>query len=186
MLRLEARPVIGHMYHCIGTVGQTGLMASWQDIAAAEPDLAENVKARFDAHVHKTLATLRRDGSPRISGIEIQFKDGDMWFGTMPGSMKAQDLLRDGRIAVHSASDPDEQNQAGKWPGDAKIAGRAIAVTDPARLEAFADETPPGGAHFFRIEITEVVHNQLGGDPADHMLIDYWTESGGRRQARRV
>ena len=43
-------------------------MPSWSEFEAAAPELAARVRVRLDAHVHKTLATLRADGSPRISG----------------------------------------------------------------------------------------------------------------------
>ena len=45
-------------------------MASWSEFAAAAPALAERVKTRFDSHKHKTMATIRKDGGPRISGTE--------------------------------------------------------------------------------------------------------------------
>ena len=48
-------------------------MATWTEFSAAAPELAERVKATFDAHKHKTMATLRKDGSPRISGTEVEF-----------------------------------------------------------------------------------------------------------------
>ena len=48
-------------------------MASFADLEAAEPELAGRVRAAFDAHGHKVLATLRADGSPRVSGIEARF-----------------------------------------------------------------------------------------------------------------
>ena len=47
-------------------------MPSWSDFEAAAPELAARVRARLDAHTHKTLATVRRDGSPRISGTETR------------------------------------------------------------------------------------------------------------------
>jgi hypothetical protein len=166
-------------------VGHTARMVSWKEFAAAEPDLAEKVQACFDAHTHKTLATLRRDGSPRISGIELHFTDGEVRFGTMSGSTKARDLLRDGRMAVHSASpDPETRSEVVEWAGDAKIAGRAVHFPDPATTEPSAD-APPADATTFRIDVTEVVHNSLGGDPPDHMVIDYWTERTGRRRVER-
>ena len=66
------------------------------------------MRARFDAHRHKILGTLRADGSPRLSGIETTFKDGELWLGMMPGSRKVQDLQRDPRLALHSPPvDPD-------------------------------------------------------------------------------
>jgi Pyridoxamine 5'-phosphate oxidase len=71
------------------------------------------------------MATLRRDGSPRISGTEVDFADGEVWFGSMPGAVKARDLQRDPRVAVHRATvDPKLAD------GDAKLAGTAEEITD--------------------------------------------------------
>lgn len=70
-------------------------MASWREFAASAPELAAGVLRLFDAHKHKTMATIRKDGSPRISGIEATFEDGQLWLGMMPSSRKAQDLRRD-------------------------------------------------------------------------------------------
>ena len=39
----------------------------------AAPELALAVQRSFDAHIHKTLATLRADGSPRISGQAVSY-----------------------------------------------------------------------------------------------------------------
>jgi hypothetical protein len=163
-------------------------MASWKEFEAAAPELAGRVRAVFDAHKHKLLATLRRDGSPRISGIETTFADGELWLGMMPGSRKALDLRRDPRLAVHSASlDPPEDPTT--WPGDAKLAGRAVEVDDPAMLERLgagdqAETEPGGGAHLFRVDVVELVHTRVG-DPADHLVIDVWHEGRGLRRLQR-
>ena len=63
-------------------------MTTWQDVERAEPEFAQRVRGLFDAHRHKTIATLRADGSPRISGIEASFKDGELVFGSMPNARK--------------------------------------------------------------------------------------------------
>src|SRR5690242_608150 len=55
-----------------------GLVTAWQDVEQAVPEFAQRVRALFDAHTHKTIATLRADGSPRISGIEASFEDGEL------------------------------------------------------------------------------------------------------------
>src|SRR6478672_13662051 len=103
-------------------------MTAWQDVEAAEPGFAGRVRALFDAHRHKTIATLRADGSPRISGIEAAFADGELTFGSMPDARKGADLRRDPRFALHSATvDPVEGREA-EWPGEAKISGRAVAA----------------------------------------------------------
>jgi hypothetical protein len=163
-------------------------MASWGEIEASAPELAARAKAAFDAHKHKVLATLRRDGSPRISGIEASFTDGELWLGMMPSSRKALDLRRDPRLALHSATvDPSDDPTA--WPGDAKLAGRAVEVDDPAMLERLgagdqAETEPGGGAHLFRVEVVELVHTRVG-DPADHLVIDVWEEGRGLRRLQR-
>ena len=70
-------------------------MATWGEFAHSKPAFAKLVQDRFHAHRHKMMATLRKDGSPRISGIEGTFADGQLWLGMMLGSTKALDLRRD-------------------------------------------------------------------------------------------
>ena len=72
-------------------------MTAWKDVERAEPEFAERVRGSFDAHRHKTIATLRADGSPRISGIEAVFEGGELVFGSMPKARKGSDLRRDPR-----------------------------------------------------------------------------------------
>jgi Pyridoxamine 5'-phosphate oxidase len=159
-------------------------MASWRAIESSAPELAARARATFDAHRHKLLATLRRDGSPRISGIEATFRDGELWLGMMPGSRKALDLRRDPRLALHSASlDPPDDPTA--WAGDAKLSGRAVAVDDPDLLRELGAGEDAGSAHLFRVDITELVHTRVG-DPADHLVIELWQEGSGVRSMRRT
>ena len=66
-------------------------MATWRDVEKAEPEFAARVQRLFDAGRHKTIATLRADGSPRISGIECEFNDGELRFGSMTGARKGAD-----------------------------------------------------------------------------------------------
>lgn len=58
-------------------------MPSWSEVESEAPELVALARDFLDAYVHKTLATLRRDGSPRISGTEVVFADGEMWLGSM-------------------------------------------------------------------------------------------------------
>jgi Pyridoxamine 5'-phosphate oxidase len=161
-------------------------MATWGELEAAAPELAGSVRAAFDAHKHKTMATLRSDGSPRLSGMEALFRDGRLWLGMMDGSRKARDLLRDPRLALHSATvDPE---LAG---GDGRISGRARPVTDPAAVEAYvraqseaSGQEPPGVFHLFTVDVTEVVLVRVG-EPADHLVIDSWTDERGLRRIER-
>jgi Pyridoxamine 5'-phosphate oxidase len=152
-------------------------IARWTEIEAEAPELTALARRIFDSHVHKTIATLRRDGSPRISGTEVQFDDGDLLIGSMWRAMKALDLLRDPRFALHSRSGdlPPPPDDPAAQPGDAKIAGRMEEVTDSERT---------GRSHRFRADIDELVVITIGGDPPDHMVIEAWHEGRGvsRRQ----
>ena len=142
------------------------------------PELVARAKALFDAHVHKTIATLRRDGSPRISGVEVSFADGDLWTGSMWLAVKALDLRRDPRFALHSGSDDPKE-----WKGDAKMAGLAEEVADPGRkAEVIGHAAPVDESHLFRLDVTELVVVRIG-DPADHIVIEAW--HAGRGVTRR-
>jgi hypothetical protein len=154
-------------------------MAAWQDVERAEPEFAQRVRALFDARRHKTLATVRADGSPRISGIEAVFEDGQLVFGSMPNARKGTDLRRDPRFALHSATvDPVEGAEA-QWPGEAKIAGRAV----PAASAAPATDGPEGDR--FQADITEVVHTRLNPE-ATVLVVEWWTPTHGLRQVERA
>lgn len=150
-------------------------MATWRDVEQAAPEFARRVQALFDAHRHKTIATMRADGSPRISGIEAVFEDGELVFGSMAGARKGADLRRDPRFAMHSATvDPVDGAEA-DWPGEAKIAGRAIAAGPVV-------DGPEGDR--FRCDIAEVVHTHLN-EQATMLVVDWWTPAHGLRSIAR-
>jgi hypothetical protein len=153
-------------------------VAAWKDVEQQAPDFAKAVRAAFDAHKHKTLATLRKDGSPRISGTEMAFALGDVWMGGMTGARKAADLLRDPRMALHSATADPELTL-----GDAKLSGRAIEVPDEATWHAVFPEAPPfDEAHLFRVDISEAALTRVEGDK---LVIQSWSEAGGLRTIER-
>ena len=148
---------------------------------AEVPELAARAKVLFDAHVHKTVATLRQDGTPRISGVEVQFSHGDLWTGSMWQAVKALDLQRDPRYALHSGSDDPPA-----WKGDAKVAGLAEEVTDPGRkAEIVGGAAPVDESHVFRLDVTELVVVHVG-EPADHIVVEAWHAGRGvtRRERR--
>jgi hypothetical protein len=143
-------------------------MASWGDVCRDAPDFAARVQAVFTRNRHMTLATLRHDGSPRISGTEIEFGGDDVFVGMMPASRKARDLLRDPRVAIHGpTADPPEENR--DWAGEGKLAGRAVEVAvDDAEAEG----------HRFRIDVGEVVFTHLN-DAGDRLVIESWHPGRG-------
>jgi Pyridoxamine 5'-phosphate oxidase len=151
-------------------------MVAWRDVEEAAPGFAQRVRKIFDAHKHKTIATLRADGGPRISGIEAEFTGGELTFGSMLGARKGADLRRDPRFALHSPSvDPPEDDPT-RWGGDAKIAGRAVPAGE-------VGGGMPG--ELFRADITEVVVTGLNAD-ASALVIEIWTPGSGLRRVERA
>jgi hypothetical protein len=147
-------------------------MARWQEIEDDAAEFAAKVKARFEAGTNKTIATLRRDGSPRISGSEAAFQDGEITFGMMAGSVKLQDVRHDPRIAMHSPT--IEPASPESWPGDAKLAGIAVEMAPP-------DGTASEGSGYFRVDIREVTLTYVG-EPADHLVIETWHPGRGHHR----
>jgi hypothetical protein len=147
----------------------TVAMAAWQDLEQAEPEFAARVRRLFDAGRHKTIATLRADGAPRISGIECEFIDGELRFGSMPGARKGADLRRDPRFALHGPTFHPQPGKEADWPGEAKIAGRAVPA-GPAGEEAAGD--------LFIANISEVVITGLNPE-ATLLVIESWTPQRG-------
>jgi hypothetical protein len=149
-------------------------LARWQEVVDSEPDFAAEVQQVFDAHKHKTIATLRRDGSPRLSGLEFEFNAGEVSFGMMPGSQKCNDLRRDPRTELHSTSVVPEDDE-GAWPGDARISGRAREITDPNE-RATLTGSPTEAYPLFVLDVQRVVRIKLEGSPP-HLLIRTWRPS---------
>jgi hypothetical protein len=147
-------------------------MASWHEIEAAVPELAAEARRLLEAHTHLTLATLRSDGAPRISGTEKKFVEGELYIGSMWQAVKARDLQRDPRYALHSGSaDP------AVWEGDAKVAGVAEEISDPAQVLA-VNGGDVGPSHLFRLDVHEVVIVHLN-DAHDKLVIESWHQGRG-------
>lgn len=155
-------------------------MPAWKAIKEAEPEFAQRVQRLFDAGRHKTIATLRADGSARISGIESEFAEGNLRFGSMTGARKGADLNRDSRFALHGPTFYPEEGKEGDWPGEAKIAGRAIPA-GPVIADEASEE--PGG-EMFVADITEVVITGLNAE-ATKLVIESWTLERGLRRIER-
>jgi hypothetical protein len=155
-------------------------MTAWKDVAEAEPEFAARVKRLFDEGRHKTIATLRADGSPRISGIECEFADGELKFGSMPDARKGADLRRDPRFALHGPTVHPVEGKEAAWPGEAKIAGRAV-LAGPIGDGAGGDG--PSG-DLFIADISEVVIIRLNPE-ATLLVVESWTPHRGLRLVER-
>jgi hypothetical protein len=159
-------------------------VASFADVESEEPQFAARVRAAFDAHGHKILATLRADGSPRVSGIEARFLDGELWMAGMPRSAKFEDLRRDPRMALHSGSDEPDAFRA-----DGKVSGRAVPVTDAPTRATFAEHAAVpeelDGFELFRIDLDQVVLTAVADDKSA-LVISSWRPGRGLSRSTRT
>ena len=150
------------------------------------------------------MATLRADGSPRISGFECEFVDGQLRFGSMAGARKEHDLRRDPRFALHGPVAHPVTGQESEWPGEAKIAGRAVVVAvdqgadgadgahsdgaDGAHSDgadgAHSDGADASGTQFVA-DIAEVVVTSLTAD-AKRLVVEWWTPTAGLQRVERT
>ncbi len=98
----------------------------------------------------------------------------------MTGARKGADLKRDPRFALHGPTIHPEEGKESAWPGEAKIAGRAV----PAGLVTGdeAGEQPDG--EMFVADITEVVITGLNAE-ATKLVVESWTPGRGLRRVER-
>ena len=140
-------------------------MASWNDVWADAPEFAQRVEQALTRNKHMTMATLRADGGPRISGTELQVSDGNLWLGSMPNARKASDLMRDPRVAIHGpTADPPEDPKG--WIGEAKISGRVVSMPSE------------DASHRFRLDVDEVVFTHLN-EAGTRLVIESWHPGRG-------
>ncbi|MEY2471151.1 MAG: hypothetical protein QOK28_480 [Actinomycetota bacterium] len=147
-------------------------MATWGEFEAAEPEFATRVKALFDAGRHKTIATVRADGSPRISGIECVIADGQLTMGSMGNARKGADLKRDPRFALHGPTFHPVEGEEGEWPGEVKVAGTVTLTESSPEADAFV------------ADITEVAFTHLNPE-ATRLVVEWWTPVDGLQRVER-
>ncbi len=154
---------------CRALVHMLTIVTSWRDFAADAPSLATTVRRTFAIRKHATMASIRRDGSPRISGTEVDFAgDGEIYLEMMPGAKRAGDLRRDSRLALHCPTEDTPVEDPASWLGDGKITGHAIEV-EP---------------HRFRIDIETVVLTRVAPGGGE-LEITTWCSDGHQATVRR-
>ena len=152
----------------------------WGQLEEQVPKFAERIRLRLESHVHAVMGTLRRDGSPRLSGMEAPIRDGHLWLGMTPGSRKTADLLRDTRFSLHSSPDIEEL-----LLGDARIDGLAVAAT-PEEVDLFVagHRMPmdnPGIMALFTAHISRATLTRVEGR---ELVIQTWTPADGLQELR--
>src|SRR4051794_39683742 len=129
----------------------------WSEFEADAGGLGGLARQRLIAPGVVLVATVRRDGSPRLSPVEPLILDGDLWLSMLWQSRKAADLRRDDRILVHSIITSRDGDL-----GEVKMRGRALPVTDLEQRRKYCEAVAALGwrpeephFHLFRIDIAD-------------------------------
>src|SRR5215475_6629509 len=112
--------------------GEVGVM-DWSELERRQPGLAGLGRQRLLEPGVVLVATIRGDGTPRISPVEPYVLDGVLWLSMLWQSRKAADLLRDPRVLVHSVITSRNGGE-----GEFKIRGTARAEDDPGLSRRYA------------------------------------------------
>jgi hypothetical protein len=100
----------------------------WAAFEDAAPEPARAGRRLFAATGIVFLATIRRDGGPRLHPVVPVFAGSGLYVAISRASPKRRDLLRDGCYALHASLGPDDEELA--------LDGTAILVTDNDRRAA--------------------------------------------------
>ena len=129
------------------------------------------MQARFEDFRHHVLATLRTDGSPRLTGLEADFREGELWLGMMIGSRKALDLRRDPRFSLHANPGSDSETAG----GDVRVSGRAVEVTDADELRRWASGARRGSSRSGSISSARSCRRSYGSMCEDpYIIFEVW------------
>ncbi|MDP1803789.1 MAG: pyridoxamine 5'-phosphate oxidase family protein [Acidimicrobiales bacterium] len=162
-------------------------MGTLDDLTAHAPAIAEFFHRKVAAAGLCFLGTVRADGSPRVSPLEVWVHEGGLYAGSMPGAVKARDLQRDPRCClVTPLADKDD------LAGEVKLFCQAREITDPVQWEgprrAFEadrgfDMGEPGGANLFCFDVDAAAWQRVEGDD---WRTTSWTADAGPRERTRA
>jgi hypothetical protein len=150
-------------------------MAAWHEFASAAPALAAAGEQRlFQFGVGLAfLATIRKDGGPRVHPVCPVLCSGHLYILIQPASPKRRDLRRDGRYALQAFPPPKEESE------EFYLAGRAVLQEDPVLREAVFREAKhrwhPDEV-LFELTIERAMHTrwERWGTPQLHPVHQQW------------
>jgi hypothetical protein len=161
-------------------------VASFDDLQSAAPHIARAIRERIESTGLMLLGTVRADGSPRVSPVEVVLSDGRLRLGMMPGSRKAVDVARDPRVALLTpVADKDDLGGVGK------LFGVLRPLDDPDEVAALFAAAVEGtdyevadleGSPAFEVDISAAAWQRVDGDS---FVTASWSATGGLRQRRR-
>jgi Pyridoxamine 5'-phosphate oxidase len=137
-------------------------MERWSEFAAEQPAMAEAGRAllyQFKVGLGY-LATVRRDGAPRVHPVCPVIAAGGLYLFIGNQTPKLRDLLRDGRYALHTFPNPEVDDEF-------TVSGRVERCDDPAVREVvYAAYTATGNDTLFELWLERALHAKYGPRPS--------------------
>ncbi len=161
-------------------------MATWEEFAAAEPDMAKVLRHLLGWIPIAYLATVRKDGSPRVHPFVPIFAEDRMYIAIPEWSPKRFDLRNHGRFAMHALP--------GKRDDEFYMTGRATLIEDTDTWKLVSDTAKhdvPKTDDIFELhaEYVMTAHWENQGQPDTYPVRQEWratlaTAVNGARAAK--
>lgn len=154
------------------------MMKSWIEFSLEDPELASlGKKLLFQSGSHiglAFLATLRKDGAPRLHPISLVFSNGHLYVLIPPTSPKCSDLIRDARYAMQAFPSPNNIDNEEFY-----LAGRVERIHDLVMRQTLITDTK---IHVEENEVLfELLHDramysklEMRGTPEEHPVHRKW------------
>jgi hypothetical protein len=140
------------------------------------PELARLGRARLKRAGVALLGTLCRDGSPRISPVDVHLAEDHLLVGAVAGSAKTGDLRRDPRYVLHSVvTGPDSGEGEFKLTGSVAEAGPSLRA---AATGAWWLASAPEDSVVFVLHVARAVFVDWDVTPG-LMTVHRWSPGGG-------
>ena len=137
-------------------------MKRWCEFAEEQPELAEHGRALIYQHGVGLgyLATVRKDGAPRLHPVCPTLANGGLYLFILNKSPKIQDLLKDGRYALHTFPMPDGDDEF-------YLTGRVTPIGDVEVRRIVYEVYTATGAHtaddtLFELSLDRVLFAKYG------------------------
>ena len=145
-------------------------MATWAEFTDAAPEIAALGLTLFEKFHIAYLATVRKDGTPRVHPVSPIIANGRLYVAMAPTSPKRLDHARDGRYMMHALPGKDD---AEFW-----IRGRARRAGDETRaaVSDAAGHTVREIDWIFEYDIEEAMmaYWEHVGQPDTYPVREFW------------
>lgn len=149
-------------------------MKRWSEFSAQRPEMAEAGRAliyQFRIGLGY-LATVRKDGGPRVHPVCPVIASGGLYVFVGNRSPKVHDLRRDGRFALHSFPNPEVDDEF-------YVAGVARQVDDTEIRRVVYDAYTATGAFtsddtLFELLLERAMHAKYGPRPSWPPVYTKW------------